>query len=98
MTNVVPFTPPSPEHVTTDERFGACPECGKSNGYVNVGRDHYGTCDEHLSYWPIGSNLFSGWRDEDPAVWRKNEQLLAARRQVKPIYAKPDPTPWWNRD
>ena len=44
--------------------FGVCPECGKTDGYINVGRDHWFYCKEHKLRWNVGSNLFSDWKDE----------------------------------
>jgi len=49
----------------TKHYFGACPVCGESDGCLNLGRDHWFYCDQHRTRWWIGSNLFSGWRDED---------------------------------
>lgn len=62
--------------MTIEEYFGTCPECHKSDGFLNVGRLHFGRCETHRTYWAIGSNLFSGWRDEDPATWRENAERL----------------------
>jgi hypothetical protein len=87
MDNVIKLQP----KVTTTEYFGGCPECGKSSGYLNVGRDHYGTCDEHGVWWPIGANLFSCWRDETEEIWDRTRELLRSRRQVNPIHADPPP-------
>ena len=55
--------------LSTDDRFGACPLCGKTDGYLNVERVHYGICETHQTAWHIGSNLFSDWHDESPADW-----------------------------
>ena len=49
--------------ITTDEYFGGCPECGKNDGYLNVGKDHVFICDEHKTAWCAGANLFSSWQD-----------------------------------
>ena len=75
-----------PQRVTTDEYFGGCPECGKSNGYLNVGRNHWAVCDTHKTTWPIGANLFSSWHDETEADWERNEARLAGYSVVKPIH------------
>jgi hypothetical protein len=42
--------------------FGGCPQCGRNDGYVNVGKSHVFICREHKTKWSIGSNLFSSWR------------------------------------
>ena len=75
--------------ITTDEYFGGCPECGNSDGYLNVGRNHWMTCDEHRTTWPIGANLFSSWHDETEADWQRNEAKLKTYRVVDPIYPEP---------
>ena len=80
----------NPRQVTTDEYFGGCPECGKSDGYLNVGRNHWGVCDTHKTTWPIGANLFSSWHDETEAEWQQNEERLATYSIVEPI--RPEPT------
>lgn len=75
--------------VTTDEYFGGCPKCGKSSGYLNVHKSHYGTCEEHKAYWPIGSGLFSSWLDETESDWQRNRELLSTYEEVTPIRAAP---------
>ena len=75
--------------ITTDEYFGGCPKCGKTDGYVNVGRNHWNLCDEHKTKWPIGANLFSSWKEETEAHWRRNANLLEGYTQVEPISADP---------
>ena len=71
--------------VTTDDYFGGCPHCGKNDGYVNIGREHWFVCNRHKTKWRIGSNLFSGWKDEDEAVWTRNEYRLRNYMEVEPI-------------
>lgn len=44
--------------------FGECPECGRSDGYTNTGKVHWGYCARHKAMWLIGVNLFSSWMDE----------------------------------
>ena len=81
MTEIIKF----PEKVTTDEYFGGCPTCGKSDGYLNIGRDHWMVCHKHKTRWLVGSNLFSSWRDESEEDWDKNTQLMAGYAKVDPI-------------
>ena len=76
--------------VITDEPFGGCPECGKCDGYLNVGRNHWAVCDTHKTTWCIGSNLFSNWHHETEADWQRNEYRLAEHSIVEPI--RPEPT------
>jgi hypothetical protein len=60
----------------SDGYFGLCPKCHKSDGYINVGRNHWGLCEEHRTKWCIGSNLFSSWRDEHEAEQRRQYNAL----------------------
>ena len=64
------------------QRGGGCPVCGNSDGFLNVESNHYGTCDNHLTYWWIGSNLFSSWKEETRETWQKNIELLRQRRRT----------------
>ena len=66
--------------------FGGCPECGRSDGYRNVRRDHWFVCDEHKTKWLVGANLFSCWREESDEIWRENTAKLAEYRKAKPRY------------
>jgi hypothetical protein len=70
----------------TDEYFGGCPECGGSDFYFNIQRDHYCTCDKHKTVWYIGSNLFSAWQDESDEIWQGNKIRYSNYRSVKPIF------------
>lgn len=81
-----------PKEVTTAEYFGGCPKCGKTDGYMNVGPNHWSICDEHKTSWCIGSNLFSGWRDETEHDFERNAKRLKAEYTVvEPIYPKQTP-------
>ena len=57
--------------------FGGCQVCGSQGKVLNVGKLHFGHCEEHQTAWMIGSGLFSGWRFESPEVWEANKALLA---------------------
>ena len=65
--------------------FGACPVCGKTDGYLNVGRNHWFVCREHKKKWCAGSNLFSDWRDETEEKHEENAKLLESYETVSPI-------------
>lgn len=62
---------------TNSDQFGLCPVCSDDPEILNVGREHFAICRKHQVYWPVGSNLFSGWRNDEPATWDANKQLLA---------------------
>jgi hypothetical protein len=66
--------------------FGGCPECGKTNGYINVQAAHWFVCDEHLTKWAAGWNLFSSWKEESEEEHRANARKLSGYRKVKPLY------------
>ncbi len=83
MGDVVQFQRP----VTADNHFGGCPHCGRNDGYLNDGRDHWFFCDSHKTKWLVGSNLFSSWREEDDKVWRLNLFKLAEYLTVNLIDA-----------
>ena len=87
---VVEF-PSARANVTTDEYFGGCPHCGKNDEFMNVGREHWFVCNRHKTKWWIGSNLFSGWKDEDEAVWTRNEYRLERFMEVTPIHRRDTP-------
>ena len=70
----VPVEEPAP--------FGACPECGKSDGYRNIYRLHFFYCDEHRLSWCVGSNLMSSWREESEEDWRSAWEHLKGYRTV----------------
>jgi ribosomal protein L37AE/L43A len=60
-----------------------CPECGnKKTEYRNVGRNHWFICDKCKVTWLEGSNLFSGWHDENEEVWEENKKYLNNFRTV----------------
>jgi hypothetical protein len=69
----------------TNEYFGGCPECGRSDGYVNVERVHIGLCVEHKVAWRIGENVFSCWKGETETTWRDNLAMLADYHEVEPV-------------
>jgi hypothetical protein len=71
-----------------DDTFGVCPICHKYDGHANAGRSHRYYCKEHKTSWCIGSNLFSGWReqteDEQRQIW--DEIGLNNFKDVEPYF------------
>ncbi len=67
-----------------DSRFGTCPTCHRSDGFLNVNRAHWFICHKHKARWNVGSNLFSGWRNENEDIWQENEKLLLTYAEVDP--------------
>ena len=43
------------EKRASEHYFGGCPECGNTDGYMNVGSEHWFVCDVHRIKWFIGS-------------------------------------------
>ena len=46
------------------ELWGGCPHCHRNDGMINVGKSQWVVCKAHKVMWRIGTNLFSGWRDQ----------------------------------
>lgn len=63
--------------------YGVCPECGKTDGFLNVGRDHWFLCAAHKTKWCVGSNLFSAWREESNKDWQAHARYLESFREVE---------------
>lgn len=78
------------EPITTDEHFGGCPICGRTDGYLNVGRGHWFVCDAHKARWYAGYNLFSSWQDETEAEQRARFASVEHYREATPVYPSPD--------
>jgi hypothetical protein len=70
--------------------WGDCPTCGLNDGFINVEQHHFYVCHAHKAYWWIGSNLFSGWRDERDEEWEENRHLLEGYTTVEPAYGEGD--------
>ena len=75
----------------SDHYFGGCPECGDTDGFMNVGGNHWFICNQHRTKWPPGYNLFSCWHEEDEAEWKANAERLCFYRQVAPMLWEPTP-------
>ncbi len=81
----------NPEHPEIEQRnsadhFGGCPECGRNDGFVNIGRQHWFYCAMHLTTWLAGENLFGCWRTEDEVTWQANKDFLRDFLVVAPLY------------
>ncbi len=81
---------PSRVSQTTAEYFGGCPHCGGNDGFLNIGREHWFRCDTHRTKWRAGTNLFSGWREEDENIWLRNRYRLSEFMQVQPVLPRYD--------
>jgi hypothetical protein len=67
--------------------FGLCPHCHKTDGYMNVGRDHWYYCSEHRTKWWIGANLFSVFEEdeEEDRAWFKDNDF-GSWQVVEPFF------------
>jgi hypothetical protein len=79
-TNVVPF----PE-IEYSVHCGLCPSCGKTDGFVNLGKEHWFICRDHKSKWFGGVNLFEGWENQTVAQAESIELMLNSYKEVVPI-------------
>lgn len=67
---------------------GSCPSCGGSDGYLNLGRDHWGVCHACRTCWPLGGNLFSSWRYDPAELHDANGKRLAEYAVVEPVFPR----------
>jgi hypothetical protein len=63
--------------------WGVFPICGKNDGTVNVGPNHYVVCHEHRQFWIIGGNLFSSWKFANEEIWDRNRKMLEQYTRVE---------------
>ena len=75
------------ETVTTDEYFGGCPNCGRTNGYITLnGGEHWFVCDEHQVRWCAGYGLFSDCAEPMSQTELAKHYRAISFRVVKPVY------------
>jgi hypothetical protein len=82
------FQPVSQGAFGLDESyFGVCPECHRSDGYINCGKSHWGYCKAHKTCWFFGENLLSTWVDEtqEEQVRIFNELDFGSFKDVEPF-------------
>jgi hypothetical protein len=70
------------QKITVTDYFGGCPKCGRNDGLFNAGRAHWFVCHEHKVMWTVGTNLFSGWRDETEAEQREKWRRIEDYEEV----------------
>jgi hypothetical protein len=70
----------APAQQEVDTYFGACPVCGRHDGYLNIGRNHWFVCHAHRTKWNIGSNLFSSWEHQTSDQWHETARRLDVYR------------------
>lgn len=77
------------------KQWGVCPECGDTDGYLNVGRTHWFVCHEHRIAWNVGEGIFSTWRDETVETNERNAAIIESYRQIDANVAEYDPYSGW---
>jgi hypothetical protein len=63
--------------------FGGCPHCLHSDGFLNVGREHWCVCHGHKMKWCVGENLWTVLETEDEL--RTNAYRLANYMECEPV-------------
>ncbi len=79
-TNVIPI----PE-IQYSKHCGVCPICNKTDGFVNLGKEHWFICRDHKTKWFVGVNLFEGWENQTVAQAQSIEMLLNGYKEVVPF-------------
>lgn len=70
---------------TDEDVTGVCPKCGRCDGWLNVGREHWVVCHLHMLTWCVGANLPEFIRDEDTRdEWDRNATILDRYTEVSP--------------
>ena len=74
--------------MASDDYFGLCPICHKTDGHANAGRSHEFFCKKHKTRWSAGSNLLDDWRyqtlEEQLRIW--DEIGLEDFQEVEPYF------------
>jgi hypothetical protein len=65
--------------------FGGCPRCGKVAEFMDVDRQHFGTCRTCRTYWTAGANIFSRWRYMTQDQFDQNAAWLSTCEEVEPM-------------
>ena len=65
-------------------KYGLCPQCLASDGYLNVGAYHFFVCDLHMVRWQTTAHVLD-WEHEDRAKWEANADKLEAYKEVEPV-------------
>jgi hypothetical protein len=69
---------------SSEKQFAGCPFCEFNDGYINDGPDHWFICKTHQTKWRVGSNMFSGWREETDEERLRSRYRLLNYRSVEP--------------
>ncbi len=75
---------PETNRILVEDRCGACPICGKNDGYLDLPDCHWFVCNTHQTRWLAGSNLSSTWELETRAQWNQDWTKIQNYRIVVP--------------
>lgn len=75
-----------------DEFTGGCPECGKTNGFLDVHGALYFYCHTHKVRWFRGENVFGCWSFNSPCEWGAKWKLMKEYVEVEPCFPRADET------
>jgi hypothetical protein len=64
--------------------WGRCPQCGKSDGYLSIGRIHWFYCEAHRVKWCAVENLFSSWKAATEEDRKHNAAFLRDFQVIEP--------------
>jgi hypothetical protein len=67
-------------------KFGLCPHCRGSDGYLKIGAYHVFVCDEHKAWWQTTSHVLP-WQHEKREQWEANADKLESYTEVKPVFS-----------
>jgi hypothetical protein len=56
---------------------------GHKTRLFNIERGHYVACDECKNYIFVGSNLMSGWRQENRDIWQSNYDSVKGYKFIR---------------
>ena len=69
----------------TRNHFWGCPHCPLDRGPENIynaGKSHQAACHTHRTTWWLGSNLFSGWKEETEEEQRERWREIEGYEEV----------------
>jgi hypothetical protein len=86
MGKIIPFPAVDPD---MDDRFGLCPKCHRTDGFMNAHRkEHWFVCHRHKLKWCVGWNLFSSYLYMDDSELLRQEYALQSYTPVEPWYSQ----------
>ncbi len=75
------------------ETLTGCPDCGRNDGALNVGRGYWFVCHLHEVKWFAGYAAFLGPFQQPEEAFLANNQILSRYAHVGPPEPPIDPMP-----